>query len=89
MFVAGVGGKMALFLRQQGLPIVKICVVPQASQLPTSSCQEAEVQDHKGRGLPSYSSVTSCSHSEEPGVHHLPFIHVLLLSRGHEQRFQH
>ena len=81
MFVAGVGGKMALFLCQQGLPIVKICVVPQASQLPTSSCQEAEVQDYKGRGLPSYSSVTSCSHSEEPGVHHLPFIHVLLLSR--------
>ena len=81
MFVADVGGKMTLFLRQQGLPSVKICVVPQASQLPTSSYLEAEIQDHKGRGLPSYSSVTSCSHSEEPGAHHLPFIHVLLLSR--------
>ena len=69
---------MALFLCQQGLPSVKMCVVPQASQLPTSSSQEAEIQDYKGRSLLPCSSVTSHSHSEEPGTHHLPFIHFYL-----------
>ena len=40
------------FLCLQGLPSVKICVFPPASRLPTTSSQEAQIQDYEGKGFP-------------------------------------